>query len=70
MTLLCYNKGTKEKEMQTMATYTMTIYHFNEIKDRVPHADPKFFKQDGMTCVEVKMNEDIFNDVAKKKGWF
>ena len=67
---MCYNKDTKGKELTAMTTYTMTIYHFNEIKDRVPHAEPKFFKQDGITCVEVKMNEDIFNCVAKKKGWF
>ena len=52
-----------------MTTYTMTIYHYNEIKDKVPHNEPKFFKQDGITCVEVKMNEDIFTGVIKKLGW-
>ena len=52
-----------------MATYYLTAHQFNLIKDRVPHANPIFYKEDGILCVKVQMNEDIFTDVATKEGW-
>lgn len=52
-----------------MSTYFLTKYQFNLIKDRVPHNDPKFFKEYGVDCVEVKMQDDIFTDVVTKMGW-
>ena len=52
-----------------MATYYLTARQFDLIKNRVPHADPIFYKEYGVLCVKVKMNEDIFTDVATKEGW-
>ena len=52
-----------------MYTYYLTAYQFNRIKNRVPHANPIHYKEDGVLCVKVQMNPDIFTDVATKEGW-
>ena len=52
-----------------MSTYFLTKYHFNLIKDRVPHNTPKFFKDCGIDCVEVEMQDDIFTAVTTQLGW-
>ena len=52
-----------------MATYYLTKYQFDLIKDRVPHNTPKFVKEYGVDCVEVEMQEDIFTAVATQMGW-
>ena len=51
-----------------MLTYYFTARQFDFIKDRVPHADPVFYEEDGVLCVKVQMNTDIFTDVATKEG--
>ena len=52
-----------------MLTYYFTARQFDIIKDRVPHADPCYYKEDGVLCVKVRMNPDIFECVATKLGW-
>ena len=52
-----------------MSTYYLTLTQFNLIKNRVPFANPICYKEYGVTCVKVKMNDDIFHSVAKEKGW-
>lgn len=54
-----------------MTNYAITLAHYNEIKDRVPHGEPYHYKDEfyGTPCVEVDVNEDIFIEVSTKLGW-
>ena len=52
-----------------MSTYYLTLTQFNSIKNRVPFANPIYYKEDNVACVKVQMNDDIFYSVAKEKGW-
>ena len=52
-----------------MSTYYLTVAQFELIKNRVPFANPICYREYGVPCVKVKMNDDIFYDVAKKIGW-
>ena len=54
-----------------MVNYAITLAHYNEIKDLVPHGEPEhyfdpFFKT---PCVEVDVNEEIFIAISTKQGW-
>jgi hypothetical protein len=66
---MCYNKGTKREEITTMTTYYFTAYQYEIIKDRVPHGEPEYYREDGIVCVKVKVNEDIFTSIALREGW-
>lgn len=52
-----------------MITYHLTLKLYESIKDRVPHADPIFYKESGVTCVKVLLDEDLFEDIVAKEGW-
>jgi hypothetical protein len=54
-----------------MATYTINIHWYEEIKNRVPHGAPYIYTEPGwaMDFVEVEVQEDIFLEVSKKLGW-
>lgn len=54
-----------------MTTYTFNEQWYNEIKDRVPHGEPYFFKEAGwqLNYVEVDVQEDIFIKVSTELGW-
>lgn len=54
-----------------MVNYAITLAHYNEIKDRVPHGEPEHYLDPvfKIPCVEVDVNEDIFIEVSTKLGW-
>ena len=52
-----------------MLTYYFTAYQYEMIKNRVPHAEPIYYTEDNVLCVEVKINEDIFLSIANREGW-
>ena len=54
-----------------MVNYAITLAHYNEIKDRVPHGEPYIYREEGwqMDYAEVNVQEDIFIEVSHKLGW-
>lgn len=52
-----------------MSTYYLTTHQWNEIKNRVPHANPVFYTDCGVPCVKVQIDDMAFSHFAHTHGW-